>query len=77
MEVWLPLEVEMFMHVFVPITQIRPGDLSNIPSLSAVEVIHAPQSVCAKDDAPENISFMLITLDTSHLEISALNDEAE
>ena len=56
--------------------QRRPGESLNIPSLSAVEVIHAPQSVCAKDDAPENISSMLITLDTFHLERSPLNDDA-
>ena len=48
-------------------------ELSNIPSLFAVDVNHAPQSVCVKDDAPENISSMLVTLDTSHLETSPLN----
>ena len=57
--------------------QSRPDEPSNIPSFFAVEVDHAPQSVCVKDDAPENISFMLITLDTSHLEMSPLNDDAE
>ena len=56
--------------------QRRPDESLNIPSLSAVEVIHTPQSVCAKDDAPENISSMLITLDTFHLERSPLNDDA-
>ena len=57
--------------------QSRPDDPSNIPSLFAVEVDHAPQSVCAKDDAPENISFMLVTLDTSQLEMSLLNNSAQ
>ena len=37
---------------------------------------HAPQSVCAKDDALENICFMFVTLDTSHLERSLLKDDA-
>ena len=48
------------------IAHIWPGEPSNIPSLSAVEVTHAPQSVCAKDDAPLNISAIDITPDTSH-----------
>ena len=56
---------------------IRPGESSNIPSLFAVEVLHSPQRVCAKEDANWNISFMLVTLDTSHLEMSQLNDIAE
>ena len=56
---------------------IRPGEPSNIPSLSAFEVYHAPESVCAKDDAPENICPILVTLDTCHLEMSPLNDDAE
>ena len=71
--------VEAVLEVVLlpPVVQIRPDEPSNIPSLSAVEVSHAPQSVCAKDDAPENISFMLATLDTSHLDMSPLNDDAE
>ena len=32
--------------------QSRPDEPSNIPSFFAVEVYHAPQSVCVKDDAP-------------------------
>ena len=31
------------------VKQYRPGDRSNILSFFAVEVHHAPQSVCAKD----------------------------
>ena len=69
------VEVVLPMEVFV--LQIRPGERANIPSLSAVEVIPAPQSVRAKDDAPENILFMLFTLDTSHFDIPPLNDDAE
>ena len=51
----------VFMEEVLPlegVVQIRPNEPTNIPSLSAVEVSHAPQSVCAKDDAPENISSM-------------------
>ena len=57
--------------------QIRPDEPSNIPYLSAIEVCHSPQRDCANDVALENISSMLVTLDTSHLEISPLNDDAE
>ena len=62
--------------VLVLVVQIRPDDPSNIPSLFAIEVGHAPQSICAKDEAPENICFMLVTLDTSHSERSLLKDDA-
>ena len=61
----------------VTVVQICPDEPSNIPSLFAVEVLHLPQSVCVKDGAPENISFMLVTLDTSHLERSPVNDVPE
>ena len=75
-QLWV--RVGVFMEaVLLLVAQIRPDEPSNIPSLSAVEVNHAPQSVCEKDDAPENIFPMLVTLDTSHLEMSALNDDAE
>ena len=36
-----------------------------------------PHSVRVKDDALENIPFILTTLETSHLEMSPLNDDAE
>ena len=50
---------------------------SNIPYLSAVEVLHPPQSSCAKDEALKNMPFILVTLDTFHLEMSLqLNDAA-
>ena len=83
-EVVVPVEVVVTVEVVVVaevlvlvVVQIRPDEPSNILSLSAVEVSHAsPQSVCANDDAPENISSMLATLDTSHLEIPPLNDDA-
>ena len=63
--------------VVVLVVQSRPEEPANIPSLSAVEVSHAPQRDCAKDDAPTNISSILVTLDTSHLDTSPLNDNAE
>ena len=69
---------EEVVEVLVLPVQIRPDDPSNIPSLFAVEVSHAsPQSVCAKDDAPLNISHIMITPDTFQLERSASNDDAE
>ena len=72
------MELVVVVEVVTLAVQSRPDEQSNIPSLPfAVEVNHAPQSVCAKDDAPENISSMLVTLDTSHLEMSLLNDDAE
>ena len=70
MAVALPVEMEVLVE------QSCPGESSNIPPLSANEVSHAPQSVWAKDDAPEKISCILNTLDTSHLEMSPLNDDA-
>ena len=59
MEVTLPLNLVVVVKVPVPVVdvvvvvvvvvlglQIRPDEPSNIPSLSAVEVTHTPQSVC-------------------------------
>ena len=66
------------MVVVFVLLQIRPEDPVNIPFvLSAFEVNHLPHSVCENDDAPENILSMFFTLDTSHLEMSLLNDLAE
>ena len=78
MEVASP-SVEVVVAEVLPlvVVQSRPGEPLNIPSFLAVEVIHAPQSVCAKDDAPENIDDMSVTLDTSHCDRSRLNDFAE
>ena len=71
-----------FLLVRVPVVlsvvvQILPDEPANIPFLSAAEVYHLLQSDCANDVAPENIFFILITLETSHLEMSQLNDTAE
>ena len=77
MKIILRLEVVVVVGVIVLVVQIPPEELSNISVLSAVEVYHAPQSVCVKDDAPLNISAILVTLDTSHLERSPLNNDAE
>ena len=46
------MEMVVLVEAVVVVAQIRPDVPSNIPYLSAVEVNHAPQSVCAKDDAP-------------------------
>ena len=57
MEVVVPLLVvvaAVVVEVLVLLVQSCPCEPSNIPSLFAVEVSHAPQSVCANDDAPEN-----------------------
>ena len=71
------MEVAVLAEVVVAVAmQSRPEEPTNISDLSAVEVPHAPQSVCEKDEAPENMRFMLVTLDTSHLEMSLLNDDA-
>ena len=80
MEVILLLKVVVVMSVEVlvlVVVQSRPGEPSNIPFLYALDVTHVPQSVCAKDDALENMSHMFVTQDTSHLERSLLNDDAE
>ena len=73
MEAVLLVEVVVVVRVVV---QIRPDEPSNIPSLYAVEVLHVPQSVWPNDDASANMSSMVITLDTSHLDMSPLNDLA-
>ena len=72
MEIVVLLEVVFFVVVVVEVlvlvvVQIRPGEPLNIPSLSAVEVSHAPQSDWSKSDAKRNIKLMSVTLDTSHL----------
>ena len=69
-------QLALFVEVAVPGLHICPGEPLKIPSLFALEVLHASQSVCSKDDAPEKVDSILITLDTSHLEMSTLNDDA-
>ena len=59
------------------VAQSRPDEPSNISVLTAVEVIHTPQSVCANDDAEWNMKPISVTLDTSHVDMSPLNKEAE
>ena len=71
------LLVEVVVEVIALVLQISPGESSNISVLSALEVLHEPHSVCEKDAAEANMRAMLVTLDTSHLEMSLLNDEAE
>ena len=69
--------VVSFLLVAGLVLQIFPDEPSNILVLTALEVNHAPQSVCEKDDAESNMRAILITLDTSHSEMSLLNDDAE
>ena len=50
---------------------------SNIDAFSAVECTQAgAHSFCVNEDAPKNIERMSTTFDTSHREISLLNDFA-
>ena len=70
------LLLEVVVDLLVLVAQISPGGASNIPAALAFEVSHVPQSVCANDDAPSKISRMSVTLETSHLEMSLLNDDA-
>ena len=58
MEVVLLLDAVVMVVKVRLVLQIRPGEPFNTPALSAFEVTHAPQSVCAKDDAPTNMSSM-------------------
>jgi hypothetical protein len=77
MESALLLQVVAVVDVLILFAQIRPNERWNILYSFAVEVSQTPQSVCAKDEALLNISAILVTSDTSHLEISILNDDAE
>ena len=69
--------VVVLVIAVVVVVHIPPDDPSNIPPLYAAELSHTPQSVCANDDAEWNMKPMLVTLKTSHLERSLLNDDAE
>ena len=52
MKIVLRLEVVVVVGVLVLVVQkSRPDEPSNISVLTAVEVLHTPQSVCANDDA--------------------------
>ena len=72
----LQIKVMEVVDVIIVSIQIRPAEPANIRCLSAVEVTHAPQRVCANDVAPLNITFMPVTLDTSQLEMAPLKDVA-
>ena len=53
------------------------GVPSNMSSLLAFELTQAaPQSCCLNDAAFMNMQSILVTLDTSHFEMSALKDRA-
>ena len=51
--------------------------MSVVSACDFAEVQGVPQSFCANDVAALNILFMVVTLDTSHLEISPLNLNAD
>ena len=76
-KVGLLMKVVAVVEALVLGVQSLPDEPSNISVLSAVEVVHAPQSVCVNDDAELNMDPMLVTLHTFHSEISELNDNAE
>ena len=66
-QVVLLAEMVVVAKVLILVVEIFPGDPVNISPLSAVDASHAwLHKVCAKDDAPENICSMLVTLVTSH-----------
>ena len=61
------------VHVHT-VRDIDPDEPVNMSFFIAFERTHAgPQSSCLNDTASQNSRFMLITLDTSHLEMSLLN----
>ena len=68
---------ELVLRVGFTEHSILPEEPSNILSLLAVEAFHAPQRVCANFDADWNMPCMVVTLDTSHLEMSPLKDLAK
>ena len=70
-------KVTVVVEAVVLVVQSRPGDPLNISILSAAEVLHAPQSFSANDDAEWNMKRMSVTLDTSHLDMAPLNDDVE
>ena len=77
MEVVLLPEVVVVVEVLVlAVQKSRPDEPSNISVLSAVEVIHMPQSVCVNDEAEWNMKPMSLTLNTSHLDMPPLNEDA-
>ena len=72
------VRVRNLMEVVLPVeAQSPPCEKANMLSWFACDVFHVPQSVRVNDDAKMNISPMLVTLETSHLERSALNDDAK
>ena len=50
--------VVLAVGVVALVMQICPNEPANILSFFAVDVLHAPQSVCVKDDAEANMRFM-------------------
>ena len=60
------------------VREIDPNDPTNISFLLAFEWTQAAlQSFCVNEAALLNMLSMLVTLDTSHLEMSPLNDDTD
>ena len=60
------------------VCDIDPDDPANIEDFLAFEWTQvAPQSFRLKESAPINIKSIFVTLDTSHFEMSTLNNVAE
>ena len=74
MEVVLPFAVEI-LDTVVLLKHIRPA---NIPSSARAFTLSHPglQRLCANDEAPANMEFALTSADTSHLDMSQLNNLA-
>ena len=66
-----------FMKVLLVVGEV----LSNILSFVVVDGVSKghpnPASVCENEDAPSNMTLLVVTLDTSHLDRSPLNDVAK
>ena len=60
-----------------PVRDMNPSEFTNMFLFKALErAQESPQSFRLKDFAPQNMKFMLVTCDTSHFQMSMLNDVA-
>ena len=77
-DTWLGVGDDEFdtRHRMTDVPHSLPEDLSNMPVLAAVDLDQAPQSVRENLVAPLNIRAIVVTFDTSHFEMSALNASA-
>ena len=74
----LKIKIRMILNKHKPHTvDIEPGEFLNMSVIVALEWTHAsPQRVWLNDVASLNMYSILVTLDTSHFEMSPLNDSA-